>query len=139
MVMADVLHMAGKRKMAIARATISKGNGRVTINSIPLDIYGTRIARMKINESLMIASKYVNLNDINIKVNVKGGGIMGQTDAIISSIARALVEWSKNEKLHSAYLGYNRTVIAGDHRQTEPHKPSQSRKGPRHKRQKSYR
>jgi len=137
--MADVLHMAGKRKMAIARATISKGNGRVTINSIPLDIYGTRIARMKINESLMIASKYVNLNDINIKVNVKGGGIMGQTDAIISSIARALVEWSKNEKLHSAYLAYNRTVIAGDHRQTEPHKPSQSRKGPRHKRQKSYR
>ncbi len=137
--MADVLHKAGKRKMAIARATISKGNGRVTINSIPLDIYGTRIARMKINESLMIASKYVNLNDINIKVNVKGGGIMGQTDAIISSIARALVEWSKNEKLHSAYLGYNRTVIAGDHRQTEPHKPSQSRKGPRHKRQKSYR
>ena len=137
--MADVLHRAGKRKMAIARATISKGNGRVTINSIPLDIYGTRIARMKINESLMIASKYVNLNDINIKVNVKGGGIMGQTDAIISSIARALVEWSKNEKLHSAYLGYNRTVIAGDHRQTEPHKPSQSRKGPRHKRQKSYR
>jgi len=137
--MADVLHKAGKRKMAIARATISKGNGRITINSIPLDIYGTRIARMKINESLMIASKYVNLNDINIKVNVKGGGIMGQTDAIISSIARALVEWSKNEKLHSAYLGYNRTVIAGDHRQTEPHKPSQSRKGPRHKRQKSYR
>jgi len=137
--MADVLHKAGKRKTAIARATISKGNGRITINSIPLDIYGTRIARMKINESLMIASKYVNLDDINIKVNVKGGGIMGQTDAIISSIARALVEWSKNEKLHNAYLEYNRTVIAGDHRQTEPHKPSQSRKGPRHKRQKSYR
>ena len=109
------------------------------INRVPLSVYGTKIARMKINEILVIASNYINMNKIDIDVKVAGGGFMGQTDAVISSIARGLVKWSKDEKLHNAYLEYDRTVIAGDHRQTEPHKPSQSRKGPRHKRQKSYR
>ncbi|MEA1924339.1 MAG: 30S ribosomal protein S9, partial [Candidatus Altiarchaeota archaeon] len=130
---------SGKRKTAIARASISKGKGKIKINSVSLETYGTQIVRMKINEVLVIASGYINMDKIDIKVKVEGGGFMGQMDAIISSIAKGLVEWSKDEKLHNAYLEYDRTIIAGDHRQTEPHKPSQSRKGPRHKRQKSYR
>jgi len=137
--MVNVVQKAGKRKTAVARASVSRGNGRVTINSIPLNVYGTNIVRMKINESLIIASDYVNLSKLDIKVNVKGGGVMGQADAVVSAVARSLVAWSKNENLHNAYMGYSRTIIAGDHRQTEPHKPSQSRKGPRHRRQKSYR
>ena len=137
--MTKVVNTSGKRKTAIARASISKGTGKIKIDSIPLETYGTRIVRMKLNEVLVIASSYINMDKIDIKVRVKGGGFMGQMDAIISAIARGLVEWSKDEKLHNAYLEYDRTIIAGDHRQTEPHKPSQSRKGPRHKRQKSYR
>jgi len=89
--------------------------------------------------ALMLASDYVDLNKINIDVNVKGGGAIGQADAIASSIARALVEWTGSDDLLSKYQEYDRTMIAGDHRLTEPHKPSQSSKGPRHKRQKSYR
>jgi len=137
--MTNIVNTSGKRKTAIARASISKGTGKIKINSITLETYGTRLVRMKINEVLVIASNYVNIDKIDIKVKVEGGGFMGQMDAVISAIARGLVEWSKDEKLHNAYLEYDRTIIAGDHRQTEPHKPSQSRKGPRHKRQKSYR
>ncbi|MBN2014909.1 MAG: 30S ribosomal protein S9 [Candidatus Altiarchaeota archaeon] len=133
------IHKAGKRKMSIARATVKKGRGRVTINAVPLDVYQPEIARFKIYETLMLASDHVDLKKIDLSVSVRGGGVMGQADAIRSSIARGLVEFSGSDELLNAYISNDRTLIAGDHRLTEPHKPSQSSKGPRHKRQKSYR
>ncbi len=133
------VHSSGKRKTAIARTTIKDGKGRMVINSVPLDIYQPEIARFRIQESLMLASDFIDLNKLDISVNVRGGGVLGQTDAIRSSIARGLVEFIDNEELLNRYLTYDRIIIAGDHRQTETHKPSQSSKGPRHKRQKSYR
>ncbi|HDH41052.1 MAG TPA: 30S ribosomal protein S9 [Candidatus Altiarchaeales archaeon] len=133
------VHKSGKRKTAIARATIKEGKGRVIINSIPLEIYQPEISRLRIQETLMLASDLVDLNKLDISVNVHGGGVLGQADAIRSSIARGLVEFTDSEDLLNRYLAHDRTIIAGDHRQTEPHKPSQSSKGPRHKRQKSYR
>lgn len=137
--MGKIVHSSGKRKMAIARSTVKEGKGNVRINSIPLEIFQSELARDKIRLALMLASDYVDLNKISIDVNVNGGGAIGQADAIASSIARALVEWTESDDLLSKYQEYDRTMIAGDHRLTEPHKPSQSSKGPRHKRQKSYR
>ncbi|HDI72528.1 MAG: 30S ribosomal protein S9 [Candidatus Altiarchaeales archaeon] len=137
--MGKIVHSSGKRKRAIARSTVKEGKGNIRINSIPLEIFQPELARDKIRLALMLASDYVDLNKINIDVNVKGGGAIGQADAIASSIARALVEWTGSDDLLSKYQEYDRTMIAGDHRLTEPHKPSQSSKGPRHKRQKSYR
>lgn len=134
-----VVNSSGKRKMSIARATIKDGKGRIRINFVPLDIYEPEISRSRIKESLIFASDYVDLSKLDIDVDVHGGGIMGQSVAVISAIARGLVDWTKNENLHATYLNYDRTMIAGDHRLTETHKPSQSSKGPRHKRQKSYR
>ena len=137
--------MAGKRKTAVARATIKKGKGMIRINSVPLDSYKPEFAKLKIEESLLFASDFLNLDKIDIAVNVRGGGVMGQADAVRSSIARGLVDFlgggerGKGKGLLEAYVGYDRTMIAGDHRHTEPHKPGQSRKGPRHRRQKSYR
>ena len=133
------VHVAGKRKTSIARATIKKGKGSIRINSIPLEIYEPEISRLRIQESLILASDVVDLEKIDIFVNVRGGGISGQSDAIKSAIARGLVEFTGSDELLGIYQKYDRTMIAGDHRQTETHKPSQSRKGPRHKRQKSYR
>ncbi len=133
------VHRAGKRKRAIARTTIKEGNGIVRINSVPLDNYATEIARLKIKDVMRIASDSVDFGKITISSNSRGGGVIGQADAIASSIARALVEWSDNKELLEKYQAYDRTMIAGDYRQTETHKPSQSSKGPRHKRQKSYR
>ena len=133
------VHCPGKRKRAIARSTVKEGKGSIRINSIPLDIFQTELTRAKIRLTLMLASDYVDLDKINIDVKVGGGGAMGQADAISCSIARSLVEWSENDDLLSKYQEYDRTMIAGDHRLTEPHKPGQSSKGPRHRRQKSYR
>ncbi|HEX55154.1 MAG: 30S ribosomal protein S9 [Candidatus Altiarchaeales archaeon] len=137
--MKKIVHVSGKRKTSVARATIKPGNGNIRINSVPLEIYEPELARLKIQEPLILASDFIDLNNVDIKVNVKGGGVFGQADAIRSSIARGLVEFTGSDELLRVYLKYDRTMIAGDHRQTEPHKPSQSRKGPRHKRQKSYR
>jgi small subunit ribosomal protein S9 len=134
-----IVHKAGKRKAAIARTTIKEGDGKIRINKKPLENFQPEVARMKIQETLMLASPYVDVGKIDIHVNVRGGGVMGQTDAIVSSIARSLVEYSNSDELMNEILRYDRTLIAGDHRLTEVHKPSQSSKGPRHKRQKSYR
>lgn len=125
--------------MSVARATIKEGKGRIRINSVPLDIYEPELSRSKIKESLILASDHVDLSKLDIDVNVHGGGIIGRSVAVISAIARGLVDWTKNENLLATYLNYDRTMIAGDHRLTETHKPGQSSKGPRHKRQKSYR
>lgn len=137
--MAKILQVAGKRKESVARATVREGKGTVRINSVPLDTYAPAAARMKIKEPLTVASDVLDLNTLDIDVNVRGGGVMGQAEATACSIARALVRWADDEQLLNRYLEYDRTLIAGDSRQTEVHKPSQSSKGPRHKTQKSYR
>jgi len=137
--MPKTVHRSGKRKMAVARTTVKEGKGRIRINSVPIENYRPELARLKIQEALMLASDYIDLNKVDISVNVHGGGVFGQAEAISSSIARSLVEFTGSDDLLHTYTDYDRTLIAGDHRLTEPHKPSQSRKGPRHKRQKSYR
>lgn len=135
----NIVQISGKRKEAIARAVVRDGKGVVRINSLELNQYTPKFAREKIRQPLNLANDVVDLSKIDININVSGGGVMGQADAISSSIARGLVLYTKSDELHDVYIKYDRTLIAGDHRQTEVHKPGQSSKGPRHKRQKSYR
>ena len=142
--MADkLIHVSGKRKNAVARATIKKGKGIVKINSKSLNSIPSKYARMRARESLKVAEGVVDLSKLDISVKSYGGGVMGQAEAIASAIARGLVKWNDGDEgggeLIRRYYDYDRTLIAGDSRQTEPHKPGQSSKGPRHKRQKSYR
>jgi len=134
-----VVHLSGKRKEAIARTTIKAGTGLIRVNSVLLDNLTSKIVVEKIRLPIIIASGFIDPIKIDVSSKVEGGGVMGQADAIASSIARGLVEYSGSDALLEAYIKYDRTLIAGDHRQTEVHKPSQSSKGPRHKRQKSYR
>ena len=132
-------HSSGKRKEAVSRVIIRPGKGVVRVNSMLLDHLNPRAARERIRQSLLLADDLVDLGKIDINILTSGGGVMGQADAIASSIARGLVEYAGGGELHDVYVKYDRTLIAGDHRETEVHKPSQSSKGPRHKRQKSYR
>lgn len=138
-----LVHEAGKRKRACARVTIREGKGIIRINSVPLGIYGDEILRMRIQEPLMIGKTVVDLDKINIDVNVKGGGFSGQIDAIRTALSRALVSYAAKTKrdaeLREKLVSYDRSLISGDSRRTEPHKPSKSSQGPRAKRQKSYR
>ncbi len=134
-----VIQTAGKRKTAIARATIREGKGRVRINHRPVEIIEPEIARFTIMEPLVLAGEEI-VKGVDIDVKVEGGGFMGQAEAARVAIARALVEWTNDMNLKEKFMKYDRTMlVGGDSRRTEPHKPNRSTKGPRAKRQKSYR
>ena len=137
-----VTHVAGKRKTAIARTTIREGRGAIRINSLLFENFGTRFVRLRIEEVLNLAKPYVDFGKADIKISVVGGGVSGQTDAIRTSLSRTLVDYVskyKKEALREDLVKYDRVLVAGDSRRTEPHKPSKSTKGPRARRQKSYR
>ena len=127
---------SGKRKTAVARATTKAGKGRIRINSIPLEIFPSELARMKILEPLMLAGDAI-VNKIDINVNVKGGGIIGQADAVRTAIGRALVKWTQDPELRSKYLHYDRSILVADSRRKEEKKAGGP--GARARYQKSYR
>ena len=110
----------GRRKTAVARAKIEPGRGIVRINKKLLDIYEPELLRMKIMEPLILAGEIAK--QVNITVNVRGGGIVGQADAARTAIARALVEYTGSEALKKLFKEYDRTLLAGDSRQVEPKK-----------------
>ncbi|MBI2583174.1 MAG: 30S ribosomal protein S9 [Candidatus Aenigmarchaeota archaeon] len=132
-----IIATVGKRKRAVARATIRQGKGFVQVNNRPLDSYEPRYVRMRIQEPLIIAGALAENADIS--VNVSGGGIWGQADAARTAIANALVQWSGGKKLQQLYHEYDRSLLVSDPRRTEPHKPSRSTAGPRRKKQQSKR
>jgi len=70
-------------------------------------------------------------------VSVSGGGVMGQADAVRTAIARAILEFTKDDELREQYLAYDRTLLVNDTRVKEAKKPLG--RGARKKRQKSYR
>ncbi len=126
---------SGKRKTAIAKATVKPGVGRVRINKIPIEIYQPEMARLKIMEPLIIAKDLAKKVDID--VTVKGGGFMGQAEAARTAIARGLLEFSGDEELKRAFLEYDRYLLVNDVRRKEPKK--QGGRGARKRRQTSYR
>ena len=116
-----ILLTSGKRKTAIARITVRDGKGRIRVNNIPLEIHRPRIARDKIMEPLLLTDEET-LKQIDIDVNVSGGGFMGQAEASRVAIARALLRWTKSARLKTAFTDYDRSMIAGDPRRKEPKK-----------------
>ena len=130
-----IINTSGKKKAATARATLKEGKGIVRINKVPLDIHEPRLARLKIQEPVEIAGDL--LKGMNIDVVVRGGGIMGQTDAVRTAIAKGIVEWTGDTALKEAYSEYDRNLLVSDHRQKERKKFGGP--GARSKYQKSYR
>ena len=131
-----VVNSSGKRKTAIARATIKGGKGRVRINSVPLEIHEPELARLKMMEPLELAGSDRSIK-IDIDVNVNGGGVMGQATATRTAIARGLVEYFEDEELKVKYRTFDRSLLVNDPRRSEPKHPLG--RGARKKRQKSYR
>ena len=132
-----IVHTVGKRKTAIARATAREGKGRIRINKIPIELFGPKYLNMKLMEPIILAGDVINTMDIDI--TVKGGGVSGQIEAARTALGKAIVEFTGSMELKKKFLEYDRTLLVSDARRTEPHKPSRSTKGPRAKRQKSYR
>lgn len=133
--MAKIVHVSGKRKKSIARATLKEGKGIVRINSKLLSVIKPEFIRLKISEPLILAADMPGKIDIN--VNVSGGGFQSQAEASRLAIARGLVEWTKDKSLKQKFLDYDRNLLIADVRRKEPNKPNDSKA--RKKRQKSYR
>jgi len=133
--MKKVIHTSGKRKTAIARGIFKKGEGRVRINKRPIELYNPELARLKITEPIVLAGDLTN--DIDIDVKVTGGGVMGQAEAARMVIARGLIQWAGDMELKEKFAQYDRTMLVGDPRRSEPKK--YGGRGARARRQKSYR
>ena len=92
----DVINTSGRRKDAVARLYLSEGKGKFTINKRDYkDYFPTGTLQYKINQPFELtetAGKY------NIKVNVAGGGITGQEEAIRLAISKALIEIDPENK-----------------------------------------
>lgn len=131
--MKKVIHTQGKRKRAVARATLSPGKGVIKVNGLYLDNHNDDVLRLRISEPLVLAGDLTS--NINIDVTAVGGGANGQADASRLAIARALVEYEP--KLRKVFTDYDRLLLVADVRRKEVRKPNDSKA--RAARQKSYR
>ncbi len=129
--------IVGERKLAKARAVVRPGKGLIKVNGSPIDTMEDGMTKLMIEEPLMMAGELSKQVDIDI--NVKGGGTVGRAEAIRQAIAVSLVKFSKNKELHRMFEMHDRNMIVADPRRTEPHKPSRSSAGPRRHKQRSKR
>ncbi len=127
---------SGKRKKAIARASLKKGKGRVRINNKLLDSFEPEMLRMRMREPIIIAGSIAS--EMDIDVTIEGGGITSQADAARLAIARAIVQYAKDPNIEKAFTDYDRHLLVADVRRKEVRKPNTNSKA-RAKKQKSYR
>ncbi|PSP96881.1 30S ribosomal protein S9 [Halobacteriales archaeon QS_4_70_19] len=131
-----VTNTSGKKKTAVARATVRDGSGKVRINSQPVELVEPGLARLKMTEPFRIAEDELR-DGIDIDVTVQGGGFAGQADAARTAIARGLVQHTNDAELREAYMSFDRSLLVNDVRQSEPKKWGGP--GARARYQKSYR
>ncbi|NQY28707.1 MAG: 30S ribosomal protein S9 [Flavobacteriaceae bacterium] len=92
----EVIHKIGRRKTAVARIYLSDGSGKITVNKKEMSTYfPTGTLQYKVKQPLMLTE---NLENFDIKVNVYGGGITGQAEAIRLAISRAMCELNEENR-----------------------------------------
>jgi small subunit ribosomal protein S9 len=131
-----VTNTSGKKKTAVARATVSEGTGRVRINAEPVELVEPEQARLKMLEPFRIADDELR-DSVDIDVTVSGGGFAGQADAARTAIARGLVEYTNDPELRDTFMSFDRSLLVNDVRQSESKKWGGP--GARARYQKSYR
>ncbi|GIJ94396.1 30S ribosomal protein S9 [Capnocytophaga stomatis] len=86
----EVIHKIGRRKTAVARIYLKPGNGTISVNKRELNDYFTTSAlQYKVKQPFLLLGTE---DAYDVKVNVYGGGITGQAEAIRLAISRALCE-----------------------------------------------
>lgn len=115
----EVINAIGRRKSAVARVYVSEGKGAITINKKELAVYFPSgllqyVVKQPLNK-LGVAEQY------DIKVNLDGGGITGQAQALRLAIARALVKINAENKPALKSEGF----LTRDAREVERKKPGQ--------------
>lgn len=133
-----ILFETGKRRKAVARARIEAGSGRIVVNSRPLEVWGTEPMRLWVMEPVIMAGEAVK--SIDIDVTARGGGTVGQAEAIRMAIAKGIVDFTRDKKLREKFMGYDRNLMVYDPRRNEPHHAGgASRRGSRRHKQRSKR
>lgn len=115
----ETVNAVGRRKAAIARVIVKEGNGTITINKRPLDVYFPSSIMQYIVKQPMLTLDCVEKYDI--KVNLDGGGYKGQAEALRLAIARALVKINPEDKPALRAQGF----MTRDPRSVERKKPGQ--------------
>ena len=115
----ETVNAVGRRKAAVARVIVKEGNGNITINKRPLDVYfPNSILQYIVKQPLTtldVAGNY------DIHVNLDGGGYKGQAEALRLAIARALVKINPEDKAVLRRNGF----MTRDPRAVERKKPGQ--------------
>jgi len=115
----ETVNAVGRRNAAVARVIMTAGNGNITVNKRPLDVYfPSSILQYIVKQPLLTldaAEKY------DIKVNLDGGGYKGQAEALRLAIARALVKVNPEDKSALRAEGF----MTRDPRSVERKKPGQ--------------
>lgn len=115
----EVINALGRRKTAVARVYMSKGKGKISINKKEMAVFfPIDVLQAKVNQPFVLTD---TVGKYDIKVNVAGGGINGQAEAIRLGISRALVEVSADYKPLLKVEG----LMTRDPRMVERKKPGQ--------------
>lgn len=92
----ETIHKIGRRKTAVARAYLSKGAGKITVNNKDVAEYFTiDLLNFKVKQPLVLTN---NENNFDINVSVYGGGITGQAEAIRLALSRAMCELNEENR-----------------------------------------
>lgn len=115
----EVVRATGRRKTAVARVYLSKGKGNITVNKKDYtDFFPTKVLQGKVQQSFEATE---TAKQYDVKVNVDGGGITGQAEAVRHAIARALVKIDEENKPALKAEG----LMTRDPRMVERKKPGQ--------------
>jgi small subunit ribosomal protein S9 len=94
--LSDAIQATGRRKRAIARVSLTLGQGLIRINDKPVEEYFPRPQLLQIVRQPLEATQSLSRFDVTVKA--EGGGVTGQAGAVRHGIARALVEMDESFK-----------------------------------------
>ena len=117
----STVHKIGRRKTSVARVYVKPGSGVITINKKDSkDYFGTDVLVYKVNQPFLLTE---TVGQYDVTVNVFGGGITGQAEAIRLGVSRALCEI--NEEFRGMLKPHG--VLTRDSRMVERKKPGQKK------------
>lgn len=117
----EVINKIGRRKTSVARIYMAPGTGVITVNGKDYKEYFPTLTLQATVEKPFVASNTVGQFDV--KINVDGGGVTGQSGAVKLAIARALVELNPENKA----LLKSDSMLTRDPRMVERKKPGQKK------------
>jgi len=113
----EAINALGRRKAAVARVYLSDGKGKITVNGRDYkEYFGNEILQYVVTQPLLVlnaADKY------DIEVNLEGGGVKGQSEALRLGITRALIKIDEENKKLLKSNGF----VTRDPREVERKKP----------------